>query len=154
MQEDHALTVAKTTSPEHASEVVLRTYDLTKHYGARRAVDRLNLEIRHSEIVGFLGPNGAGKTTTIRLILGLISPIAGRVELFGRDLATEQAWLLPRIGALVETPALYLHLTGRENLRPWGQSLAACPASALMPFWKWSAYTHERPIASVPIRWA
>src|SRR5215472_3071295 len=143
MQEDHALTVAKTTSPEHASEVVLRTYDLTKHYGARRAVDRLNLEIRHSEIVGFLGPNGAGKTTTIRLILGLISPIAGRVELFGRDLATEQARLLPRIGALVETPALYLHLTGRENLRPWGQSLAACPASALMPFWKWSAYTHE-----------
>jgi ABC-2 type transport system ATP-binding protein len=101
----------------------LRTFDLTKHYGTRVAVNHLNLEVRRGEIVGFLGPNGAGKTTSIRMILGLIAPTAGRIELFGRDLATERAHVLPRIGALVETPALYLHMTGRENLRAVGAVL-------------------------------
>lgn len=116
MQAHNASTAATTTPSPQASGTVLRTFDLTKHYGARVAVNQLNLEVRCGEIVGFLGPNGAGKTTSIRMILGLIAPTAGRVELFGRDLATARASLLPRIGALVETPALYLHLTGRENL--------------------------------------
>ncbi len=120
MQAQNASTAA---TPFQAGETVLRTSDLTKHYGSRVAVNRLNLEIRRGEIVGFLGPNGAGKTTSIRMLLGLIAPTAGRVELFGRDLATERASLLPRIGALVETPALYLHLTGRENLRAVGAVL-------------------------------
>ncbi|MBA2287054.1 MAG: ABC transporter ATP-binding protein [Ktedonobacteraceae bacterium] len=106
-----------------AGETIMRTSDLTKHYGSRVAVNRLNLEIRRGEIVGFLGPNGAGKTTSIRMLLGLIAPTSGRVELFGHDLASERASLLPRIGALVETPALYLHLTGRENLRAVGAVL-------------------------------
>jgi ABC-type multidrug transport system ATPase subunit len=113
--------VSQTTPP------ILRTTDLTRHYGTRIAVDRLNLEVWRGEIVGFLGPNGAGKTTSIRMILGLITPTAGRIELFGRDLATERAILLPRIGALVETPALYLHLTGRENLRAVGAVLGGAP---------------------------
>ena len=104
-------------------ETVVYTSDLSKHYGTRVAVDQLNLTIRRGEIVGFLGPNGAGKTTSIRMLLGLIMPTSGRVELFGRDLANEQASLLPRVGALVETPALYLHLTGRENLRAIGAVL-------------------------------
>ncbi len=120
MQAQNASTAA---TPFQAGETVLRTSDLTKHYGSRVAVNRLNLEIRRGEIVGFLGPNGAGKTTSIRMLLGLIAPTAGRVELFGHDLATERASLLPRIGALVETPALYLHLTGRENLRAVGAVL-------------------------------
>src|SRR5581483_8757292 len=94
-----------------------------KQYGSRLAVDRLNLEIQRGEIVGFLGPNGAGKTTSIRMLLGLIAPTAGRVELFGRDLASDHAHLLPRVGALVETPALYLHMTGRENMRAVGAVL-------------------------------
>ena len=123
MQAHHASSVVTTTSPAQAGETVLRTYDLTKHYGSRLAVNRLNLAVRRGEIVGFLGPNGAGKTTTIRMILGLIAPTAGRVEIFGRDLAAEHAHLLPHIGALVETPALYLHLTGRENLRAVGAVL-------------------------------
>lgn len=115
---------APLTAPSfQAGETILRTSDLTKHYGSRVAVNQLNLEIRRGEIVGFLGPNGAGKTTSIRMLLGLIAPTAGRVELFGRDLASERASLLPRIGALVETPALYLHLTGRENLRAVGAVL-------------------------------
>lgn len=123
MQANNASTTVTTTLPPQMSETVLRTSNLTKHYGERVAVNQLNLEVRRGEIVGFLGPNGAGKTTSIRMILGLIAPTAGRVELFGRDLATERASLLPRIGALVETPALYLHLTGRENLRAVGAVL-------------------------------
>jgi ABC-2 type transport system ATP-binding protein len=124
MQAHHASTDATTTPSLQASGAsVLRTFDLTKHYGARIAVNQLNLEVRYGEIVGFLGPNGAGKTTSIRMILGLIAPTAGRIEMFGRDLDTERATLLPRIGALVESPALYLHLTGRENLRAVGTIL-------------------------------
>lgn len=73
MQAHNASTAATTTSPSQAGETVLRTYDLTKHYGSRVAVNRLNLEVRRGEIVGFLGPNGAGKTTSIRMILGLIA---------------------------------------------------------------------------------
>jgi ABC-2 type transport system ATP-binding protein len=109
--------------PAQINSTILRTYDLTRQYGSRIAVNKLNIEIRRGEIVGFLGPNGAGKTTTIRMLLGLIVPTSGRVELFGRDLARERRYLLPRVGALVETPALYLHLTGRENLRAVGAVL-------------------------------
>ncbi len=105
------------------NETIMRTYDLTKRYGSRVAVNQLNLEVRRGEIVGFLGPNGAGKTTSIRMLLSLIAPTSGRIELFGRDLANEHAHLLPRIGALVETPALYLHMTGQGNLRAVGAVL-------------------------------
>src|SRR5215813_2153887 len=127
MQESSTFTGATTAMPAQMGETVLRTYDLTKQYDARRAVDQLNLEVRRGEIVGFLGPNGAGKTTSIRMILGLIAPTAGRVELFGQDLATKHAQLLPRVGALVETPALYGHLTGRDNLRAVGAVLGGVP---------------------------
>lgn len=120
MQADHASIAATAPSPSQTGEAVLRTYDLTKQYGSRVAVKQLNLEVRQGEIVGFLGPNGAGKTTSIRMLLGLITPTSGRVELFGQDLATRRASLLPRVGALVEAPALYLHLSGKENLRAVG----------------------------------
>jgi ABC-2 type transport system ATP-binding protein len=109
-----------TSSPDQSGDTVLRASDLTNDYGSRRAVNQVNLEVRRGEIVGFLGPNGAGKTTSIRMILGLITPTSGRVELFGQDLLAHRARLLPRVGALVETPALYLHLTGRDNLRAIG----------------------------------
>ncbi len=123
MQTQNALTAATTVSSSQADETILRTYDLTKRYGSRVAVNQLNLEVRRGEIVGFLGPNGAGKTTSIRMLLSLIAPTSGRIELFGRDLASERAHLLPRIGALVETPALYLHMTGQGNLRAVGAIL-------------------------------
>lgn len=123
MRADHVAKEATHVAPLQPGETILRTYDLTRCYGERIAVDKLNLEVRQGEIMGFLGPNGAGKTTSIRMILGLIAPTAGRVEVFGHDLATQSALLLPRIGALVETPALYLHLTGRENLRAVGAAL-------------------------------
>ncbi len=98
------------------AERVLQTHELSKRYGNRLAVDRLNLDVLQGEIFGFLGPNGAGKTTTIRMLLGLIRPTAGSVELFGQDLALDPARVLPRVGALIEAPALYGYLSGRANL--------------------------------------
>jgi ABC-2 type transport system ATP-binding protein len=100
-----------------SAPVALRVSDLTKRYGARLAVDHLNLEVKQGEVFGFLGPNGAGKTTTIRMILGLIRPTDGSVQVLGHDLAAGPAAVLPRVGALVEQPALYLYLSGRDNLR-------------------------------------
>ena len=114
-------------SPSRSTEVVLRTRDLSKQYGTRRAVDRLNLEVYRGEIFGFLGPNGAGKTTTIRMALGLITPTSGSVEILGRDVATHKAQVLPRVGALIETPALYLYMSGRDNLRAVSAVLGGVP---------------------------
>src|SRR5947209_5176616 len=110
-----------------SGEVVLRIRNLSKHYGKRLAVDNLNLEIKRGEIFGFLGPNGAGKTTTIRMALGLIAPSTGSVEILGQDIATHRARILPRVGALVETPALYLYMSGRNNLRAVGSVLGGVP---------------------------
>jgi ABC-type multidrug transport system ATPase subunit len=125
---EHVMTVpgvnANGTRPD---EVVLRTRNLSKQYGKRLAVDNLNLEVRRGEIFGFLGPNGAGKTTTIRMMLGLIAPTAGTVEILGQDIATRRAHVLPRVGALVETPALYLYMSGRNNLRAVGSVLGGVP---------------------------
>ncbi len=121
--------VANTSSP--SGEVVLRTRNLSKHYGNRLAVNNLNLEVRRGEIFGFLGPNGAGKTTTIRMALGLIAPTSGSVEILGRDVATHRANVLPRVGALVETPALYLYLSGRDNLRAVASVLGGVPKTRI-----------------------
>jgi ABC-2 type transport system ATP-binding protein len=121
--------VANTSSP--SGEVVLRTRNLSKHYGNRLAVNNLNLEVRRGEIFGFLGPNGAGKTTTIRMALGLIAPTSGSVEILGLDVATQRANVLPRVGALVETPALYLYLSGRDNLRAVASVLGGVPKARI-----------------------
>ena len=81
--------------------------------GQRVAVDRVSLTVPEGAIYGFLGANGAGKTTSLRLVLGLLRPDAGRIEIFGQPVGHRTA---PRIGALIEQPSLYPHLTGRENL--------------------------------------
>ncbi|HLZ23777.1 MAG TPA: ABC transporter ATP-binding protein [Ktedonobacterales bacterium] len=108
-------------------ETVLCTRDLAKRYKDRLAVNNLSLDVRRGEIFGFLGPNGAGKTTTIRMALGLIRPTAGSVEILGHDVAHHRARVLPRVGALVETPALYPFLSGRANLRAVAAVLGGVP---------------------------
>ncbi len=108
-------------------EVVLRTRDLVKQYGQRLAVNNLNLEVYRGDIFGFLGPNGAGKTTTIRMALGLIAPTSGSVEILSHDVIKHRAEILPRVGALVETPALYLYMSGRNNLRAVASVLGGVP---------------------------
>jgi ABC-2 type transport system ATP-binding protein len=94
----------------------IRTTGLTKRFGDVAVVDRLDLEVPAGSVFGFLGPNGSGKTTTIRMLLGLISPSEGEVQLLGRDIPAHAGAALPRVGALVEGPAFYPWLSGRQNL--------------------------------------
>ena len=97
--------------------MAIETCDLTRSFGSKNAVRGLNLQVPSGSIYGFLGPNGAGKTTTIRLILGLIRPSSGSVFLNGREMTSRPHHEeLRAVGSLVETPALYPNLTGRENL--------------------------------------
>jgi ABC-2 type transport system ATP-binding protein len=110
---------------------VLATHQLSKNYGSRPAVSQLDLEVRRGEIFGFLGPNGAGKTTTIRMALGLVRPTSGRVDVLGRDVSRHGAEVLPRVGALVESPALYGYMSGRDNLRAFGSVLGGVPAGRI-----------------------
>ena len=91
------------------------TRDLTKRYGAVKAVDSLSLGVRQGEIYGFLGPNGAGKTTTLRMLLGLIEPTGGEISLMGSAPGSPET--LARIGSMIETPAFYPFLSGHDNLR-------------------------------------
>jgi ABC-2 type transport system ATP-binding protein len=101
---DQMLMVPEAISAQkRTGETVLRTINLTKQYRQHLAVNNLSLEVKQGEIFGFLGLNGAGKTTTIRLVLGLITPTSGNVEIFGKNIATHQAHVL-RVGSLIETP--------------------------------------------------
>ena len=95
--------------------VILRTFGLGKRFGKRIAVENLDIEVRQGDIYGFLGPNGAGKSTTIRMILSLIVPTTGRLELFGQDVRSDRS-VLARVGGLVERPDFYLYLSARRNL--------------------------------------
>ena len=95
---------------------LIETRGLTRRFGTQLAVDDLNLLVPAAGVYGFLGPNGAGKTTAIRMLLGLIKPNAGDVRLFGQSVNGSHRSLMSRVGALVEAPSLYPHLTGRENL--------------------------------------
>jgi ABC-2 type transport system ATP-binding protein len=110
---------------------VLATHQLSKDYGSRPAVRQLDLEVRRGEIFGFLGPNGAGKTTTIRMALGLVRPTSGRVEVLGQDVSRHGATVLPRVGALVEAPALYGYMSGRDNLRAFASVLGGVSSRRL-----------------------
>ena len=95
---------------------VLETEGLTRRFGRLTAVDDVNLRVDEGDIYGFLGLNGAGKTTTLRMCLKLIRPTAGRIRVFGRDLGSSFIAIMRQVGALVELPAYYPHLSARTNL--------------------------------------
>lgn len=103
----------------------VETVDLTRRFGRATVVDRPCLNVQQRSVYGFLGPNGAGKTTTIRLLLGLLRAHAGTVRFWGEGLRTARDSVLRRVGALVETPSLYPHLTGYENLEVTRRLLGA-----------------------------
>ena len=98
------------------SDLAIQTVGLTYHFGNQKVVDNLSLEVKKGSIYGFLGPNGAGKTTTIKILLNLLKSPADTVFIFGKDINSNRIASLKRIGALVEQPAIYGHLTGKENL--------------------------------------
>jgi ABC-2 type transport system ATP-binding protein len=103
-------------------DAAILTEGLTKRFGNALAVDGLELEVAYGRIFGFLGPNGAGKTTTIGMLLGLIRPTAGRALVLGRDVEREPVLALAGVGALIEAPAFYPFLSGRDNLRALARS--------------------------------
>lgn len=98
-------------------DVVLQTHELKKTFGHVAAVDGIDLTVRRGEIFGFLGPNGAGKTTTISMMLGLLHPTAGRVEILGKPVAPAKTDVLRRVGSLVGEPGMVPYLSARQNLR-------------------------------------
>ncbi|MET7616627.1 ABC transporter ATP-binding protein [Streptomyces sp. NPDC005408] len=96
---------------------VIETRGLTKRYpGGQLAVDGLDLSVPGGSVFGFLGPNGSGKTTTIRMLMGLIEPTAGSATVLGKPMPRAVRTVLPQVGALIEGPALYGFLSGRDNL--------------------------------------
>ncbi|MFO7321362.1 MAG: ATP-binding cassette domain-containing protein [Chloroflexota bacterium] len=105
--------------------LAIETHQLSRRFGSITAVNDINLAVRRGTVYGFLGPNGAGKTTTIRMLLGLIQPNAGRICLLDKPLRRNDRSPLRRVGALVEAPSLYGHLTGRENLEVTRRLLGA-----------------------------
>jgi ABC-2 type transport system ATP-binding protein len=98
-------------------EFAIETHGLTKRFGARTALDGIDLQVPRGSAFGFLGPNGAGKTTIIRTLLGLTPANSGTMQVLGRPVPLERAQALRRVGAIVEEPRFHPNLTGRENLR-------------------------------------
>ncbi len=97
---------------------VIITDSLTKQYGKKTAVNNVDLKVPDKSIYGFLGPNGAGKSTTLKLLLGLIKPTKGHIEILGRKVNQKNRLaILSKTGSLIESPAYYGHLSGKENLR-------------------------------------
>lgn len=94
----------------------IATVGLTKRFGRQAAVDAIDLAVPEGAVYGFLGPNGSGKTTTIRMLLGLVSPTEGSIELLGAEMPMTAKDVLPRVGALIDGPAFHPHLSGRDNL--------------------------------------
>ena len=95
---------------------VIHTERLSRTFHGQPAVRALELRVPEGSVYAFLGPNGAGKSTTIRLLLGLLKPDTGSINIFGLPLATARLQVLYRVGSLVESPSLYPHLTATENL--------------------------------------
>ncbi|HET7799555.1 MAG TPA: ABC transporter ATP-binding protein [Humibacillus xanthopallidus] len=110
-----ALEAPGTSAP--AGDLAIVTRGLTKRFGARAAVDDLDLVVPRGSVYGFLGPNGSGKTTTIRMLLGLVRPSAGTSSLLGQAIPQGAQEVLPRVGSLVEGPAFHPYLSGRANLQ-------------------------------------
>lgn len=97
---------------------IVTTTNLTKVYGNQTCVDHLDLRIRANRIYGFLGPNGAGKSTTLKMLLGLVTPTEGTIDLFSeRSTPKNRMELLKQIGSLIESPSYYAHLNAKENLK-------------------------------------
>jgi len=99
-----------------SGDLAIESAGLAKSFGGTAAVDGIDLRVPAGSVFGFLGPNGSGKTTTIRVLLGLINPSAGSWNLLGEPMPDAYMRVLPRVGALVEGPAFYPWLTGRQNL--------------------------------------
>lgn len=103
------------------NNAVLKIENLTKYFGSRKILNNISFETYSGEVFGFLGPNGAGKTTTIKIVTGLLSLDEGKVSIGGYDLKHDFENTMSEIGAIVENPEMYKHLTGLENLKQYAR---------------------------------
>lgn len=104
-------------------DLIIETRNLSYTFGKQQVLDNVSLKVKAGTIYGFLGPNGAGKTTTIKILLNLLRSSENNVFLFGDDFTKSRIPILARIGSLIEQPAIYAHLSGRENLHNRAQLL-------------------------------
>jgi ABC-type multidrug transport system ATPase subunit len=109
---------------------IIEVRGLTKHFHGIQAIDSLSFTVQQSDIYGFLGQNGAGKSTTIRMLLTLIRPGSGEIEIFGMNLRTHRKEILRRVGAVIERPDLYKYLTAYENIALFARMSGIKPARA------------------------
>ncbi len=95
---------------------VIKVQNISKHFGSLKAVDDLSFEVQAGQVFGFLGQNGSGKSTTIRMLLSLIHPTSGQIEIFGKRIEKDREAILEQVGAIIERPDLYPYLSAREHL--------------------------------------
>ena len=95
---------------------VIKVQNISKHFGSLKAVDDLSFEVQAGQVFGFLGQNGSGKSTTIRMLLSLIHPTSGQIEIFGKRIEKNRDAILEQVGAIIERPDLYPYLSAREHL--------------------------------------
>jgi len=120
-------TEAASTNPQP----VLQVRGLVKRFGTVTALAGLDLEVFPGEVYGLLGPNGAGKSTLIGAVLGLVRPNSGSIEVFGMDARHHRSEVLRRTGAIIESPAFYPYLGGRDNLRVVARTIGDVPAGRI-----------------------
>ncbi len=96
---------------------VIHVNNVSKHFGALKAVEGLSFEVQEGQVFGFLGQNGSGKSTTIRMLLSLIHPTSGNIEIFGHSIQDNRNKVLEEIGAIIERPDLYPYLSAKEHLQ-------------------------------------
>lgn len=104
-------------------QTTLSVKGLRKKIGKKEIIKGLSFELKKGEVFGFLGPNGAGKTTTIRMLVGLIKPTTGTIEIGGKNVSTHFSEAMSQLGCIVENPELYPYLTGYENLMHFARML-------------------------------
>lgn len=107
---------------------LIKVSNLCKTFGKLQAVDNLSFTVNQGDVYGFLGQNGAGKSTTIRMLLTLIKPTGGSIELFGKKLTLHRKEILTQIGAMIERPDLYKYLSAYDNLKIFA-NLSGCKVS-------------------------
>ena len=132
----------------------VETHGLTKRFGTNVAVDDVELLVPRGCAFGYLGPNGAGKTTLIRTLLGLTRADGGTMSLLGIPVPAQREPALARVGAIVDEPRFYPHLTGRQNLRLLAAARGGEAASGSRRRWSGSASPTGPTTRSPPTRWA
>lgn len=111
---------------------IIEVDHLSKRFGELKAVDDLSFMVRKGEVYGFLGQNGAGKSTTIRMLLSLIRPSGGSIQIFGKNLSHHRTAILRQIGAIIEKPDLYRYLTALQNLEMMARLSGVVPGTAAL----------------------